>query len=153
MAKSASLTDERPPAPHRSNSLLSRGTDIKILGILFVLSGGIDFFWILSYPDYALKVFGTTFDGWAGALVKYQHPVIHWVIGYGFWNLRRWSFWGYLAYLGLACVSETINQVVLGFNTTRTSMIIVSLLFGTYIMARRHVFHAKSTIEQSSPIE
>jgi uncharacterized membrane protein (DUF2068 family) len=149
MSKSAAMTEERPPLPNQSNSLLSRGTDIKILGILFVLSGGIDFFWILSYPEYSLKVFGTTFDEWAGALVKYQHPVIHWIIGYGFWNLRRWSFWGYLAYLGLACLSETINQVVLGFNSTRTTMIIVSLLFGTYIVARRHVFDPKPRITQS----
>lgn len=142
------MTEERSPLPNHSNSLLSRGLDIKILGSLFVLSGGIDFFWILAYPDYALKIFGTTFDGWAGALVKYQHPVIHWIIGYGFWNLRRWSFWGYLAYLGLACLSETINQVVLGFNSTRTTMIIVSLLFGAYIVTRRNIFHFKQTLHK-----
>ncbi len=142
------MTEESPPLPNQSNSFLSRGTDIKTLGILLVLSGGIDFFWILAYPDYALKVFGTTFDGWAGALVKYQHPIIHWVIGYGFWSFRRWSFWGYLAYLGLACLSETINQLVLGFNTTRTSMIIVSLLFGAYIVTRRNIFHSKILFNQ-----
>ena len=127
--------------PHiRSKPILASGIDIRILGILFVLSGTLDLIWILSYPDYALKVFGTTFGGWAGVFVKYQHPVIHWAIGYGFWHTRRWAFWGYLFYLALACLSETINQVVWGFNTTRTTMIVVSLLFGTYIVIRRNVF-------------
>ena len=116
------------------------GTDIRALGILFVVAGVADLIWILSYPDYALKVFGTTFGGWTGVFVKYQHPVIHWAIGYGFWRRRRWALWGYLAYLLIACLSETINQVVFGFHATRTIMIILSLVFGTYIVARRNVF-------------
>ncbi len=116
------------------------GTDIRALGILFVVAGAADLIWILSYPDYALKVFGTTFGGWTGVFVKYQHPVIHWAIGYGFWRRRRWALWGYLAYLLIACLSETINQVVFGFHATRTIMIILSLVFGTYIVARRSVF-------------
>jgi hypothetical protein len=117
--------------------------DIQVLGILFIVSGGIDLIWIMSYPDYALKVFGTTFDGWAGELVKYQHPFFHWAIGWGFWRKRLWAWWGYLGYLLLACASETVNQWVLGFNTTRTSMILVSLLFGVYIVARHRVFSSQ----------
>ena len=116
------------------------GTDIRIFGILFVVAGITDLIWILSYPEYALKVFGTTFAGWTGVFVKYQHPVIHWMIGYGFWHRRRWALWGYLAYLLMACLSETVNQVVFSFNATRTTMIMVSLVFGTYIVARRNVF-------------
>ena len=118
-----------------------RGKDIKILGLVFMISGFIDLIWILSYPEYALKIFGTTFEGWVGTLVKFQHPSIHWAIGYGFWNRRHWAFLGYLVYLVLACLSEITNQLVLGFNATRTSMIIASLLFGAYIVARRDVFH------------
>lgn len=134
------MTYETPSTHIRPKSLLASGLDIRILGILFVLSGVVDLLWILSYPEYALKVFGTTFKGWAGMVVKYQHPVIHWAIGYGFWYTRRWAFWGYLTYLGFACLSETINQVVLGFHTTRTTMIVISLVFGTYIVARKNVF-------------
>jgi len=78
----------------KSKRFLS-GTDIRLLGILFVISGVIDFFWIVSYPDYALKVFGTTFTGWIGELVKYQHPVIHLAIGYGFWKTKKWAFYFY----------------------------------------------------------
>ncbi|MGB0910015.1 MAG: hypothetical protein ACPGYT_06605 [Nitrospirales bacterium] len=120
---------------------LPSGNDIRVLGILFLVSGIIDFLWIVSYPDYALKVFGTTFIGWKGALVKYQHPLIHWAIGYGFWHRQRWAYISYLAYLGLACASEITTQVVEGYHSTRTTMIIVSLIFGLYIFSRRHIFH------------
>ena len=125
--------------------LNSQGKDIKILGLVFIISGLIDLIWILSYPEYALKIFGATFEDWRGALAKFQHPIIHWAIGYGFWHQRHWAFLGYLVYLVLACLSETVNQLFWGFNTTRTSMIIASLLFGAYIVARRHVFHQKNT--------
>ena len=128
-----------------STFLHSRGKDIKIFGILFVLSGFIDLVWILSYPEYALKIFGTTFEGWRGVLAKFQHPIIHWAIGYGFWHQRHWAFLGYLVYLVLACLSETTNQIIFGYNATRTSMVIASLLFGTYIIARRDIFHHKDT--------
>ena len=142
------MATETPPTPIQSASRLASGIDIKILGILFLLSGVFDLVWIISYPEYALKVFGTTFNGWAGALVKYQHPLIHWAIGYGFWKLKGWAFWGYLGYLGLACLSETVNQLVLGFNTTRTTMIIISLLFGTYIVIRKNVFSSIHVFNQ-----
>ncbi len=122
------------------NPMPGAGTDVRTLGILFVIAGVADLVWILSYPQYALKVFGTTFGGWTGAFVKYQHPFIHWAIGYGFWHKRRWALWGYLVYLLVACLSETVNQVVMGFHPTRTTMIVLSLLVGTYLMARRKVF-------------
>ena len=125
----------------RSKGLAS-GTDIRALGILFVISGLIDFFWIVSYPDYALKVFGTTFRGWLGELVKYQHPVIHLAIGYGFWKTKKWAYYTYLGYLTLACLSEITTQMVQGYHPTRTTMIFISILFGIYIIWRRPVFGA-----------
>ncbi|GJL57131.1 MAG: hypothetical protein NPIRA02_42630 [Nitrospirales bacterium] len=124
----------------------SDGRDIRILGVLFVISGTIDLFWIMSYPDYALKVYGTTFDGWRGAFVKYQHPIIHWAIGYGFWYRQRWAYWAYLAYLMLACLSEITTQMVEGYHPTRITMIIVSLLFGAYIISRRNGFESSNTV-------
>ena len=93
--------------------------DIRMLGLLFILSGAIDLLWIVSYPDYALKVFGTTFGGWTGEAVKLQHPLIHLAIGIGFFLVRRWAFWGYLAYLALACASEIVTQIVLGYHPVR----------------------------------
>ncbi len=125
--------------------IFSDGRDIRTLGILFIISGTIDLFWIVSYPEYALKIFGTAFEGWQGALVKYQHPVIHWAIGYGFWYRQRWSYVAYLLYLGIACLSEVTTQIVEGYHPTRTTMIILSLLFGTYIFFRRHIFQEPDT--------
>ena len=124
----------------RSKTRLASGPDVKALGLLFVVSGVVDLIWILAYPEYALKVFGTTFGGWVGAFVKYQHPLIHWAIGCGFWRRRRWALWGYMAYLLVACLSETVNQFIFGFHATRTSMILISVGFGAYVIARRNVF-------------
>ena len=128
----------------RTAHVFAHGHDIRIVGILFLISGTIDLLWILSYPEYALKVFGTTFTGIAGALVKYQHPVIHWAIGYGFWRRQRWSYFAYLAYLCFACASEITTQFVEGYHPTRTTMIVVSLLFGLYIFSRRRIFRAST---------
>ena len=116
------------------------GADIKILGILFILSGFVDLVWTISNPGYALKVFGTTFDGIPGLFVKLQHPFIHWLIGYGFWNTRRWVYLTYLFYLALACLSEITTQVVQGYHPIRTTMVMVSILFGCYIIWRRSIF-------------
>ena len=133
--------DVRSTSLRRSGqALLTSGMDIRVWGLLFVVSGIVDLTWILAYPAYALKVFGTTFSGWVGDFVKYQHPVIHWTIGYGFWHKRRWALWGYVTYLLLACFSETMNQMVFGFHATRTTMVLLSVTFGTYVVARRHVF-------------
>ena len=55
----------------QTKSILATGTDIQILGVLFLVSGVIDFIWILAYPEYALKVFETTFGGWMGLFMKF----------------------------------------------------------------------------------
>ena len=128
------------PQDQNTTGLFASGNDIRILGVLFVISGIIDLFWIMAYPEYSLKVFGTTFSGWIGEFVKYQHPAIHLAIGYGFWRTERWAFFAYLLYLTLACFSEIVTQTVEGYHSTRTTMIIVSLLFGLYIVLRRKVF-------------
>ena len=119
---------------------ISSGLDIRVLGILFIISGLVDLIWILSYPEYSLTVFGRTFSSYTGEFVKFQHPVIHLAIGFGFFCTRLWAFWGYLAYLGLACASEVTTQVIQGYHPLRTSMIILSLAFGTYVIVRRKVF-------------
>jgi hypothetical protein len=85
---------------HWNSPFWKNGWDIRVFGILLVVAGVFDLVWISAYPNYALKVFGTTFEGLTGEFVKYQHPVIHWILGYGFWRQRRWAFFGYLAYLG-----------------------------------------------------
>lgn len=49
-----------------------------------MVAGGFDLVWISAYPNYALKMLGTTIEGVTGEIVKYQHPLIHWVLGYSF---------------------------------------------------------------------
>ena len=141
-----------PKATHLKNFFWKKGQDIRLFGILLVLAGVIDFVWIASYPHYQLKVFGATFDNWLGEMVKYQHPFIHWLIGYGFWKQRLWALYGYLVYLGLGCLSEVVTQVVGGFHTTRTTMILVSLLFGGYIVLRRPAFQTSPPAAASREI-
>lgn len=121
-----------------------QGRDIQIFGMLLVFAGSMDLIWIAAYPDYALKIFGTTFTGLAGVIVKYQHPLIHWTLGYGFFTRQRWALWGYLAYLGIGCISELTTQFIEGYHSTRTTMILVSLLFGAYVLLRRSIFQPSS---------
>ena len=53
--------------------------------------------------------------------------------------------WGYLIYLSLGCLSELTTQVVEGFQSNRTTMILVSLLFGCYSLLRREMFLSSAT--------
>jgi len=122
--------------------------DIRIFGILLIVAGVFDFIWISAYPNYALKVFGSTFGGLAGEIVKYQHPFIHWLLGYGFWRQRIWGFYGYLLYLTLGCFSEVVTQLMDGFHSTRTTMIVISLVVGSYIVYRRSAFHRSTQPDQ-----
>ena len=116
------------------------GDDIRWVGWLFLASGVIDLVWILSYPAYQLKVFGLTFGGTVGWMIKLQHPVIHWGIGWGFLRTRLWAWWGYLVYLLVACTSEIVTQLVDGIHPVRVSMIGISVAFAAYIVMRRHIF-------------
>ena len=130
------LSSKKRPPRH----VLSTGRDIQIFGMLLILAGSFDLIWIAAYPHYALKIFGTTFSGLAGELLKYQHPVIHWALGYGFLKRQIWAFRGYLFYLGIGCLSELTIQALEGFHSTRTTMILISLLCGIYIFLRRPAF-------------
>jgi hypothetical protein len=126
---------------HWGSSFSEKAWDIRIFGILLFVAGVFDLVWISAYPNYALKVFGTTFEGLTGEIVKYQHPLIHGLLGYGFWKQRLWAFYGYLLYLALGCLSEVVTQLIGGFHSTRTTMIVISLVFGSYILFRRSAFH------------
>lgn len=133
--------------PHRhietknlASFLWENAWDIRMFGLSLVVAGVFDFVWISAYPNYALKVFGRTFGGLTGEFVKYQHPLIHGLLGYGFWRQRLWAFYGYLFYLAVGCLSEGVTQLVGGFHSTRTTMIGVSLVVGSYIVYRRSAF-------------
>ncbi|MBM4120720.1 MAG: hypothetical protein ACKOBZ_08005 [Nitrospira sp.] len=116
------------------------GRDIKTLGGLFLIVGTMDMVIIAWYPDYALKIFGTSLSGTAGYLVKLQSPIVHFLIGYGFLFLRPWAWGLSLAYAGFGIASECLNQYVLGFSVIRSSFILTTLAFIGYLVWRRAVF-------------
>jgi hypothetical protein len=116
------------------------GFGIKFLGGVFLIVGTADMIIIGLYPEYALKIFGTTLTGTAGYLVKLQSPVVHFLIGYGFLFLRPWA-WGLgLAYAGFGMISELMNQQVWGFHPVRSAFIATTGLFVAYLIWRREVF-------------
>ena len=131
---------------HLGSLFWRRAWDIRIFGILLVVAGVFDLVWISAYPNYALKVFGTTFEGVTGEIVKYQHPLIHGLLGYGFWRQRLWALYGYLLYLALGCLSEVVTQLIGGFHSARTTMIVVSLVFGSYILFRRSALYPSNQL-------
>lgn len=67
--------DVRSTSLRRSGqALLASGMDIRVWGLPVVVSGIAALTWILAYPAYDLKVFGTTFSGWVGDFVNYPTP-------------------------------------------------------------------------------
>ncbi len=114
--------------------------DIYAIGVIFVLNVVMDTWLIVANPDYALPVFGTTFTGAWGWLVKIQSPILHGVLGYGFLRLRRWSYWLYMAYAGFGLSSALVNLVVFGMGRIRIIFIVSLTLITAYLFTRRRVF-------------
>lgn len=99
-----------------------------------------DLYLIYAYPHYALKVFGTTFSGLAGEVAKFQSPVLHTLIGYGFIRQRRWSYWLFMAYAAVGIASALVNFALLGFGRIRTIFLVLLILFAAYVYSRRKCF-------------
>jgi hypothetical protein len=85
-------------------------------------------------------LFGTTFTGAWGWLVKIQSPILHGVLGYGFLRRRRWSYHLYMAYAAFGLSSALVNLVVFGVGRIRIIFIVSLALITTYIFTRRRVF-------------
>lgn len=116
------------------------GVDIKIWGGLFLIVGAVDLIVMVLFPAYALKLFGTAVIGPASFLIKLHSLAVHLLIGYGFLWLRPWAWGLSLAYAGFGIVSETMNQLALGFHVVRSGFIAATLLFALYLIRRRRVF-------------
>lgn len=114
--------------------------DIYAIGVIFVLNVAMDTWLIVANPEYALPLFGTTFTGALGWLVKIQSPILHGVLGYGFLRRRRWSYWLYMAYAAFGLSSALINLAVFGMGRIRLIFIVSLTLITAYIFARRRVF-------------
>lgn len=123
-----SATDARPPY------------DIYTIGAVFLLNVAMDTWLIVKNPQYALPLFGTTFTGSLGWLVKIQSPILHGVLGYGFLRRRRWGYWLYMAYAAFGLSSALVNLATFGFGRIRMIFIVSLTLITAYIFTRRRVF-------------
>lgn len=116
------------------------GLDIKILGGLFLIFGTVDLVVIALFPSYAFKLFGVAVTGPSSYLVKLHSPAVHLLIGYGFLWLRPWAWGLSVAYAGFGLVSETMNQLSLGFHPVRSTFMATTMLFAAYVIRRRALF-------------
>ncbi|MFZ5877189.1 MAG: hypothetical protein ACOYXU_12395 [Nitrospirota bacterium] len=114
--------------------------DIYFIGVIFVLNVAMDTWLIVKNPDYALPLFGATFPGAGGWLVKIQSPILHGVLGYGFLRRRRWAYWLYMAYAAFGLSSALVNLATIGFGRIRMIFILSLTVITAYIYTRRRVF-------------
>ncbi len=114
--------------------------DIYFIGIIFLLNVAMDTWLIVRNPDYALPLFGATFSGAWGWLVKIQSPILHGVLGYGVLRRRRWAYWLYMAYAAFGLSSALVNLATIGFGRIRMIFIVSLTLITAYIYTRRKVF-------------
>ena len=117
-----------------------RGHDIRYLGGLFLFAAVTDLYIIIANPEYHLHVFCTRPTGVLGTLVKLQSPFFHVLIGYGFLQLLRWSFFVYLVYAGYGLANALVNFGCEGYGRIRTVFFVTLLAFSLYIFFRRHCF-------------
>lgn len=108
--------------------------------MIFVLNVAMDTWLIVANPEYALPLFGTTFTGIWGWLVKIQSPILHGLLGYGFLRRRKWSYWLYMAYAAFGLTSALVNLATFGFGRIRMIFIVSLTLITAYVYTRRRVF-------------
>ncbi len=118
----------------------SRPYDIYAIGVIFVLNVFMDTYLIVANPRYALPLFGMTFSGAWGWIAKFQSPVLHGMLGYGFLRRRRWAYRLYMAYAAFGLTSALVNLALFGFGRIRTIFIVSLILITAYIYTRRRVF-------------
>lgn len=114
-----------------------------LIGVLLIANGFVDLYIILDRPEYALKFFGQSFHGPAGWIVKFQSPLLHALIGYGFLRLKRWSYLLYMAYAFFGMTNALTNLYLLGPGKIRNIFIVSLFFFTLYIYLRRKAFDAE----------
>jgi hypothetical protein len=120
---------------------MSKQYDIIFIGWIFLINLLLDSYLIIVNPQYALKIFGTHFNGWAGWAVKIQSPILHGLLGIGFLKQKRWSYRLYMAYAAFGLVNALSNLYLLGYGKIRTLFIISLIIITVYIYFRRNAFN------------
>lgn len=114
--------------------------DIYAIGAIFLLNVVMDAWLIAANPTYALPVYGATFTGIWGWLIKIQSPILHGLLGYAFLRRRRWGFQLYMAYAAFGLSSAFVNLAVFGFGRIRMIFILSLTVITAYLITRRRVF-------------
>ncbi|MFI5303172.1 MAG: hypothetical protein ACHQYP_00130 [Nitrospiria bacterium] len=120
---------------------MSKPYDIIFIGWIFLINLLLDSYLIMVNPHYALKIFGTHFNGWAGWAVKIQSPILHGLLGIGFLKQKRWAYLLYMAYAAFGLLNAFSNLYLLGYGKIRTIFIISLLIITVYIYFRRSAFN------------
>lgn len=116
------------------------GKDIRIIGILMIISGLIDLYIIIRSPEYFIPIIGTNPPAYLNLTIKLLSPPLHILIGYGFVYLNPWSFNLAVTYAALVLINAFANLYILGFGWIR--MVFISFLppFIIYLYWRKKLF-------------
>jgi len=116
-----------------------QGHDIRLLGVLLLISAVNDMFIILNNLDYLLPFYCTKPGGIPGFLTKAISPALHLAVGYGFVRLRRWAFLVYVVYAAYGLTNGMVNLACFGPGRIRNTLLAAVILTTIYIVWRRNV--------------
>ena len=116
-----------------------QGHDIRLLGILLLISAINDTFIILNNLDYLLPFYCTKPGGIPGFLTKAISPALHIAVGYGFVRVRRWAFLVYLVYAAYGFTNGMVNLACFGPGRIRNTLLAAVVLSTIYIVWRRDI--------------
>jgi hypothetical protein len=116
-----------------------QGHDLRLLGLLLLISALNDTWIILHHLDYLLPFFCAKPDGVPGFLAKAVSPALHIAVGYGFITLRRWSLFVYLIYAAYGFTNGLVNLSCFGPGRIRNTLLTAIVLSTLYILGRRRI--------------
>lgn len=137
------------PSLHSSNWLRTwrrvwaRGHDIRLLGLLLVISAVNDTWIILKNLDYLLPFYCTKLDGLPGFLTKAISPALHLGVGVGFMKLARWSLFLYLIYAAYGFTNGLVNLTCFGPGRIRNTLLVAIVASTVYVVWRRRILLEK----------
>jgi hypothetical protein len=124
-----------PPKPIRRPP-----ADVRIFGILFILSGLMDLYIIVANPNYSLRFFGMVLPGIWGRLFILASPTVHLIAGFGCLRLRSWTYPLLMTYSLYGMANALTNLYWVGYGDIRMTFIVGTAAFIVYLYLRRNAF-------------
>lgn len=111
--------------------------DITTFGVLMILSGMVDIYIILKFSDYRLPFFGIKLNWY----FNFLFPVVHFAVGYGLIQTRKWVYHLFIIFCLYGIISPTINFFRQPPpHNIRTILLIASIAVLFYLRWRRPYF-------------